>query len=449
MLPVAKGYGIKSIIAVFRPCCRPFNPKFADINSVLFISTLNFATNPRLVKEVRLALQQGHHVEVVCFEFDNWSFPFNQQIKNEFKENGVILHIIPGGRKPFLPWAVSVFLELFFRVIGRVIPIKGWMLSQAVTRRTMLLLRKVNCINGNFDLVIGHNPGALYPTWAASQKFSCKCGFDVEDYHPGEGDNMNVQKLTRELMNTFLPKMEYVSFAAPLMKTKTIDDIGFDNINWIEVYNFFSKEEFVAAANISKDKLRIVWFSQNVNFKRGLEQIIPVLEKYTESIELTLIGNRKEEFFNSFLSKYPFVKYMPPMDQQSLHKQLSAFDIGLAIEPGKDYNNIIAWSNKLLTYFQCGLFVLASDTPAHKDFFEKFPQHGVALPLQNENAAGAIEKLLDMKESIQSGREDRYSAASSQCWEEEAKKLLEVWKSLRVRTEHRINQKPMKIGRVD
>lgn len=410
--------------------------------NLLFISTLNFATNPRLVKEVRLALEQGHHAEVVCFEFNNWSYPFNQDIKKEFKD--VKLHIIPAGRSPFLPWVMSVFLESFFRVTGRFIPLKGWVLSQAVTRRTNLLVKKIKDINGHFDLVIGHNPGALYPAWLAARKFNCKCGFDVEDYHPGEGNDQLVQKLTLQLMNFYLPQMGYVSFAAPLMKTRTISDIGNEGMHWLEVYNFFPKNEFHEEQEKSNGPLRIVWFSQNVNYKRGLEQIIPALERYQDRIELTLIGNKKHEFFETFLSKYSFVKYLPPMDQTSLHLHLSSFDVGLAIEPGKDYNNIIAWSNKLLTYFQCGLFVLASDTPAHKNFFNRFPQHGISLPLQADLATEAIEKMLTMKEWIQSGKEKRFLAAQEQCWEREGEKLAEAWKGFDVKPEQCVCQSTIK-----
>lgn len=374
---------------------------------------------------MRLALQEGCEVEVVCFEFNNWSYAFNQQIMQEFKEAKV--HIIQAGRKPFLPWAVSVFLEQFLRVTARVIPLKGWALSQSVSRRTYLLIRKIKTLAGNFDMVVGHNPGALYPTYFAGKRFQSKTGFDVEDYHPGEGDDKKVQGFTKKLMNTYLPKMDYVSFASPLMKNETISDIGKEGRHWVDVYNFFSREEFSEPRSNSENILKIVWFSQNVNYKRGLEQVIPVLDHFKDSIELTLIGNRKEIFFENFLSAYPFVKYLPPMDQQSLHKKLSEFDVGLAIEPGKDDNNLIAWSNKLLTYFQTGLFVLATDTPAHRDFLNRFPMHGIALPLQEEYAQLSIEKLLAQSKSIKSEKQKRFYAARSYGWEREAEKLLEVW----------------------
>ena len=53
----------------------------STLKKILFISTLNLATNPRLFKEIELALNADFEVDVVCFEFDNWSYEFNQQLK--------------------------------------------------------------------------------------------------------------------------------------------------------------------------------------------------------------------------------------------------------------------------------------------------------------------------------------------------------------------------------
>ncbi|NMD29667.1 MAG: hypothetical protein GYA79_08130, partial [Bacteroidetes bacterium] len=74
---------------------------------ILFISSLNLATNPRFVKEIKLALANGFSADVICFEFNNWSNAFNQQIKKDIGHANI--YSIPAGRKPFLPSAVSVF----------------------------------------------------------------------------------------------------------------------------------------------------------------------------------------------------------------------------------------------------------------------------------------------------------------------------------------------------
>ena len=224
--------------------------------------------------------------------------------------------------------------------------------------------------------------------------------------------------------------MQYATFASPLMKSKTVEDCVYEGSNWYVVLNHFVSADFILKDSRNEERLKMVWFSQNVNYQRGLEQIIPVLKKYEDSIELTLIGNRKEKFYKEYIEGKDFVKYLPPMDQKSLHLKMSEFDVGLAIEPGKDKNNFIALANKLITYFQSGLFILASDTPAHIDFFNAHPQHGIAVSLEEENLPGVLDELITNMEGIRSGKIVRFENAKGYCWETESEKLKAVWESV-------------------
>ena len=47
----------------------------------------------------------------------------------------------------------------------------------------------------------------------------------------------------------------------------------------ILVQNYFSKYDFKINKEEISSKVKLVWFSQNIDFNRGLEQIIPILEK--------------------------------------------------------------------------------------------------------------------------------------------------------------------------
>ncbi|MCC7379880.1 MAG: hypothetical protein IT255_11000, partial [Chitinophagaceae bacterium] len=371
---------------------------------ILFITTLNLATNPRLFKEIKLALDNHFRVEVICFEFENWSYSFNQQLKQQVAN--AKFNIIPAGRKPFFPWAISVFWEKFYRTIGTFISLPLHLQSMGISRRSSLLVKTLKSINGHFDLVIGHNPGALYPTYYAANKFKAKAAFDVEDYHPGEGGNKKEQALTFNLMKELLPKMYYVSFAAPLIKNKHLQDCGVEGKNWITILNYFPQNDFVLGDKTKENgKLKLVWFSQNIDYKRGLEQIIPVLDKYKEKVQLTLIGNCKEAFASQYLSGRPHINVIHPLEQKELHKSMRNFDIGLAIEPGKDKNNFIALANKLITYFQAGLYILASDTPAHIAFFKEYSLHGKAVSLEMENISSVLDQLLMNMSGIRDGHE--------------------------------------------
>jgi glycosyltransferase involved in cell wall biosynthesis len=106
------------------------------------------------------------------------------------------------------------------------------------------------------------------------------------------------------------------------------------------------------------------------------------------------------------------------------------FDVGLAIEPGKDKNNFIARANKLITYFQSGLYILASDTPAHVDFFQTYPQHGRAVSLEKENVPIALQNLLESAKEIKENKQNRIAAAAQFNWETESEKLLQLWKKI-------------------
>lgn len=395
---------------------------------ILFISTLNLATNPRLYKEIVLAVEAGYKVEVICFEFNNWSYAFNQELKSKIPS--VKITSIPAGRKPLFSWASGVFLERGLRWTNHLFPLAGFFLSQAVSRRSMLLQKAIKKTKGDFDWVIGHNPGALYATFLAGKKFRCKTGFDIEDYHPGEGTDKNEQGLIKKLISHYLPRMDYVSFASPLMMERTIEDTGTKKDDWFVILNYFSAGDFVLNDQPAAGPLKLVWFSQNVNYKRGLEQIIPILRAYRDDIELTLIGNRKESFYKEFIEGNDYVKYLPPMDQQSLHRKMAEFDIGLAIEPGKDKNNFIALANKLITYFQSGLYILASDTPAHIDFFKKFPGNGLAVSLEKNNIPSVLGKLRQDIELIRQSRQKRFETGQQNSWETERVKLHDTWKNI-------------------
>lgn len=391
---------------------------------ILFLSTLNFATNPRFYKEIRLARQSGIEVEIICFEFNNWSYSINKDLINSLSDCRI--HLIQGNRKPFLQWAMSVFKERLYRLLGRANLLSDKWLSQAVSRRSDLLIKYINRLSGGYDLVIGHNPGALYPVYFAAKKFNCKSGFDVEDYHPGEGKDKLVQQLTMKLMTEYLPKMDYVTFAAPLMWKKHAEDIGSEGTNWKVILNAFPKEQFEYNP-VTEGPLRLLWFSQNVNYNRGLEQWIPALEPFSNEIELTLIGNKKEPFYSEYVKGRPFVNYISPMDLKELNRKVCGFDIGLALEPGKDQNNIISIPNKLITYYQAGLYILASNTPGQREFLQSHPHTGMILSPEQDGFLDKISQVIESKDSIRRTKKERFLRAKELSWEGESEKLLRLW----------------------
>ena len=176
--------------------------------------------------------------------------------------------------------------------------------------------------------------------------------------------------------------------------------------------------------------MRVVWFSQYLGTGRGLEEVVPCMEAFADRIELTLIGEPRQPFCEQLVNTRPYIRIMQPLSQTELYKVIGDFDIGLAPEPGKDPNNCIALSNKIWTYFQGGLFILASDTPAQSEFISAHPGHGTCVALQSMLIVRALDDLISRLPEIRSAKASRFERASKFGWEKESLGLLNIWEEV-------------------
>ena len=394
--------------------------------NILFLTTHNLATNPRLVKEIRLATDNGFRVEVICFSFDNWSKDLNEQLITSFSEVRFI--VIQAGRKPFLPWFKSVAGERCFRFFSRFFRLSELLLARAVSRRNILIIEALEKVNRP-DWVIGHNPGALYATAYAAKKFNCRSGFDVEDYHPGEGHDLSLQRLSLELMKKCLPSLTYLTFASDSIRQACMDAIPSLKTKLGRVVNnAFPQAEFRSPDSLTEPVLRLVWFSQHISYGRGLEQLIPVIDSNHEKLNLTLYGNADSAFQSAF-QKYKGVDWKGPMDQKSLHMMLSNFDAGLAIEPGKDFNNELALSNKMLAYLQAGLYIVATDTIEQKRFLSDYPSHGIVIKKDFSDLEKVLLNLYGDISNVRRLATQRHENADAISWDVVSKVTAAIWQN--------------------
>lgn len=401
---------------------------------ILFLSTLNFTSNPRLFKEVQLAQQHKYKVTVIVFKLGNWSDELEKEKLERLKEATV--HYVSASREPYLPWLLSTGLERILSFAPSDIG-KG-LAALAHSKRSALLLAAVRKLDlANLTLVVAHNLGALYPALLISRRYGIPFGFDVEDYHPGElikGKKSNKEKNRREyLMQQILPAAGYLSYASPLIQKATEKLLAGCSGpgEGVTILNSFPAGEFsISERELISGPLKLVWFSQNITFGRGLELLLPALKTFEEKIEVTLIGSLNKDFAR-FLKDFPLVKVERALPQAYLHKHLSQFDIGLACEISEsDENKKMALSNKILAYKQAGLFILATDTPAQAQFLNKFPEEGLLLEQDTKACSLGLAFILQNRKKIRADRDARFNTGKQISWENESQKLLKCWNSL-------------------
>lgn len=398
---------------------------------ILFITSTNLATNPRCRKEITLALSLHYRVTYIAFNLQGWSAEKEKEIQNELPEAEKIY--LSAGRENLLNWATSAFLEFILRKAYKIISAAS-LISYAVSRRSLQLMRALQKVKAKPDLVIAHNPAAFYPAYYFAKKNNISFAIDAEDYHPGEGDNKVVSALTIKLIKKILPFADYVSFAAPLIKEKILTDIlPFTIKTALIINNVFPQKEFVPPAKTAvTDKIRLVWFSQNIDKGRGLEEILPAIENLENYFEITLIGNVRENFFLEYLAGKDSITLISPLPQSELHKKLAEFDIGLAVEAFvADENRNLCLTNKIWSYFQAGLFIIASDTAAQQSFIKQFNKHGITVNLDNtKNLENDLKNLYKQWKDLSAQRFERFDKANAFSWETESEQLKTKWKEI-------------------
>jgi glycosyltransferase involved in cell wall biosynthesis len=395
---------------------------------VLFLTSTNLACNPRCLKEVKLLKEMGASVTVVAFNLHNWSTQKEVEITEQLLDVNCIY--LDTTKKKIVTWTISSLIE---RLAGFLFPFySSKLIIAALTlgKRGLLLLDWCMKTKLKPDLIIAHNPAAFFPAYWLAKKNEIPFGLDIEDYHPGESITQRQKQALKLLMKELINKAHYASFASLQIRETSVQQLQILDSSLLVINNFFSKSHFSASDGSGKEKIQLVWFSQNIDKGRGLEELLDVFGKFDNAFHLTLIGNLKEPFSKQYILGRKNITVLKPMHPTELTKAMSQFDVGLAIEPGKDLNNTIALSNKIITYFQAGLYILASKTPAQDYFLEKHSEHGISTMLNSEHLSFAFHQILADKGKILNLRHKRYDVASKYNWESESIQLVQVWNQL-------------------
>ena len=392
------------------------------LKSILFITTSSISTNPRLLKSYLYWRNKGHPCKIVAFRLNNWADELDDALieKHRFEITN-----IPADKQAFYFWLKASVLNRFLAFIRPSwLPFK--LTAYASNKRSWQLMQYLKKNTFEFEHIEAHTLGALYPAFYWAKKKGIPFSFDVEDFHPEEKIDFQREKEKKRryrLMQNLLPAANYITAASPLIGLEMEKLI---NRRVITINNTFPEAEFISPKGLKgNEKLKLIWFSQHISFGRGLEQFIEAAFSFKDQINLTLIGQLDDDFYQKIIQpNQAFIEVKKAMPQEDLHEELANYDVGLALEDGnEDYNREICLTNKIWAYFQAGLYILATKTKAQIEFMKDNTTHGVLLLLKNGSIAQALQKLLNEREDISSEREKRFQTAKKHAIEKEMEQL--------------------------
>ncbi|MBX2959500.1 MAG: hypothetical protein KF732_06035 [Flavobacteriales bacterium] len=396
-----------------------------EIKRILFITTTNLFSNPRLVKELSYFSNKGYSIKVICFKIgtgDTESTIIEKKLSNvEFVHLSAL-------QSPFLPWFISSSIQKFSKSLWLFFKTNLLLTTYASNKRSILINQSLRKAVPNYDLVIAHTLGALYPAYSFSQKHRIPFSFDMEDYHPGELIKTDVEneKYRREiLLKNILPNSFYTSFASPLFKTALEKILQKDIPKSVVIHNGFHQHEFNFIDPLkNEDKVQLIWYSLTIAEGRGLEKILPTLAKYSTKVHLTLVGNLSKDFDEKYqISSSSFITHKGFLPQEKLHQLLCEADVGLALEQvDTDLNRNLCLTNKIISYCQAGIYIFASNTTAQKNLIDNYPDLGVISTNFNNDLIVVINDI----KKIRANKMKRFQLGGQFSWESEQKKLDEL-----------------------
>lgn len=394
--------------------------------SILLITSGQPSLNPRLVKEADALVDAGYQVTVLYAYWNEWGTKADEDLLNSKKWRA--LRVAGHPRKRPVTFFISRLIHKFASISWLKFNRK-YFADLAVARSSFFLIRAAKKFKA--DLYIGHNLGALAATFKAANANDKPSGFDAEDLHRFESsnDDQNADVVLKSYIeNKYIPQITYTSASSDSIANAYLQ--LFPGKNFEVLLNVFPLF-FLPVVSINKEApIRLVWFSQTVGFNRGIEDIVNGLQHCeVGNFELHLLGLHSPRIVLA-LAKLNLngskIYYYDPIDPNKLQSFVAQFDIGLALEPGFSKNNDFALSNKLFTYMQAGLAVIATDTTAQQTLIKRYPKIGkLYKKYDSEMLADILKHYYDNRDELHEAKlSSRDLAINTMNWEEESKKFI-------------------------
>ncbi len=388
---------------------------------VILVTAGQPALNPRLVKEADALSDAGYEVTVIYAYWNDWGDEFTKQLLLSKRWKTVCAGGHPV-KQPLTYLLSRLMFKIARRVSGTIFP------DAAIARSTPFLIRET--ARHQADLYIGHNLGALPAVVKAAKKYKATCGFDAEDFHRMEvnDDTNSVSYLVaKSIEDRYFPLLNYITASSPEI-TNAYQQLYPQKFETI--LNVFDPS-VIKVAERPNGKLRLFWFSQMIGTQRGLQDVIEALNSLSNpNYELHLLGkiSPKDEQFFTGLAQGNFTHFHSPVSPNEIIPLGAQFDIGLALEPGFNTNNRIALSNKLFSYLQSGLAIIATETEAQNNFLKANP--GIGRTYKPGDVDGLKAILTEWQEnpvSVDEMRQNSMNLGNDQFnWQTESKKFLKL-----------------------
>jgi glycosyltransferase involved in cell wall biosynthesis len=433
---------------------------------VCIISPRHVSYNPRVVKEADCLADVGYEVTVVAI----CNHPVLARLDEELMASKNWSLITVDSRrqgKTWLFWLLMALRQKVCLIISRWCRV-GWIIERATCRQGPELSRLASMVQA--DQYLAHHAEALPIACRAARYYKGKLGFDAEDFHTGM-DGKSVPSYLWEgkrpeenlvksivlwhesqpqctsgrnvewLEDNYLSECDFLTAASPLIGMAYAIKYNLAHKSVVVIDNVFplASEEELLEPHKEADSIRTVrlyWYSQIIGPGRGLETAVAALKNLPIEVELHLRGDVSIDFSKRLRLIAKDIKvenrihFHPVVPPQALVSESARFDIGLALELDVETNRLLCLTNKIFTYLNAGLPVVATSTPAQADLAQNLGDVCVLCkPNDSESLAKSIMVILQRRNQFGTKvlrYEARKLAMEKYSWQKAEVKLLKI-----------------------
>ena len=289
------------------------------------------------------------------------------------------------------------------------------------------------------DVLVANDLDTILPNFLIARLKGCKLYYDSHEYFTEVPELVNrprIQKIWLSIERRIFPKLKNVftvnDSIAKIYSAKY--HVKVDVVRNLPIRN---RKEFLPKSRsefgIPTDKPVFLFQGAGINIDRGAEEAIQAISLLSDAVLLFIGGGdvidllRKKVDDENLNHKVFFIGKKPLSE---LPSYTALADFGLTLDKDTNLNYKYSLPNKLFDYINAGLPVLATDLPEVRKIVTDY-QIGLITPSSEPHIlAESMEVMVKNRAGLDLWKENLKIAAAELCWENEEKKLLEVFRDV-------------------
>jgi hypothetical protein len=351
------------------------------IKSITIITGQHLVSNPRVWKEANILAESGYRVRIFTTWHTSQYLIDDRMLLDDsidYKSSFSLIY-------SHLNFINILFAKATLKLANLIYFIFGLCSNYQLIYWPKKQLEAI--LNSSTDLFICHQEvGLLLGTKLLDKGY--RVAFDFEDWY--SEDYLDAKRPVDLLKKAEAKAIKYGLYVTTTSKALSSKLMLFYSSpkHIIPIYNTFPLSQVKLDKKL-KIPSSVVWFSQSIGPGRGIESFLISLKELTTSLEIHLIGNCTRQYrqhLNKLIKNTPHkLSYHDLCQHDDLLLLLNQFDIGLALEQDYPLNRRYTITNKILTYLQLDMNVLASKTIGQLELKNDFKDKITFVDLNNTN----------------------------------------------------------------